>query len=555
MNRVVGVVALSFACALCFAQGGQGGGGGFQGGAGGTAGQAGEGSNTYEHILTPGTNAEWPIEAKEGDSIIAKASSEVFDPGMEVVDESGKVLMEIDDIAPGVQEASLAFRFPAAGKYKILVKGFKSAAGGPYTITLTRFNSKQTQYGATEKGMTNPNKDSWFAFPAKKGDQIMVSAMVPNSSPNAYLITPLGQDLRATRTYHSGLERRVFSIPQDGTYFARVDTTTTRENPFEVSISKATLKTTRVGEDATSTLKPNAFEIWNVEVKAGQVLKFSASNDAKSIDFSPQLASSSDTTAEVVTYERDVLLLMSRDAKIGNSATYLIKKDAVIQVNALDRDNKATDYKLSIQNVLKELPASGKLDSRIAISQAEFWAFQGAQGQILDLTAMAETFDIEMNLFTIGGRPVASGASRTGEIDDRLRVVLDETTQYVLVFNCEGSGGSGPYSVQRQEVKPPSLKLGSPTNAEFDDTKLNMWQVEAKAGQTLIISVASEEFDTWMTVFSRTGRVLANATDGGAGTNSLVVIKITEDGPLTLKVGSQRGEGKYVIKVLDLDAG
>ena len=546
MNRVICIIALSaFGCA-CFAQGGQ---------AGGTSGQIGEGARTYDHILTPGTNAEWPIDAKEGDSIIAKTTSEVFDPGMEVVDESGKVLMEIDDIAPGAQDAALAFRFPAAGKYKILVKGFKSAAGGPYQITLARFNSKLTKYGATETGMTNPSKDSWFAFNASKGDSIMVSSQVPNSRPNAYLVTPLGQNLHASRSYDSGLERRVFSIPEDGMYFARIDTTTSRENPFELSISKATLKTARVGDGVTSSLKPNAFELWNIEVKAGQILKLEATNDAKSIDFNPDVASQTDATAEVVMDEDDVLLQMSRDAKIGNSATYLIKKDAVIQLTALDRDNKATNYSLSIQNVLKDLPADGKLNSKIGISQAEFWAFRGAQGQILDLAAMAEAFDINMTLYTIGGRAVASGVSLPGEVNDRLRVVLDETTQYVLAFNCAGYGGSGAYSVLRQEVKPPSLKLGASTNASFNETSLNMWQVEAKAGQTIIVSVASEEFDTAITVFSKNGRVLANATDGGAGTNSLVVLKITEDGPLTLKVGSERGGGQYVIKVIDLNAG
>src|SRR5688500_3862220 len=135
------IIAVAFA-APSVGQGGQGGfGGGMGGAAGGRLGasETDGDRSTFTHILTPGDRGEWPLTVREGETIIVRASSTVFDPAIELVDSAGKMLAKNDDIRPGLQDALILHRFEKSGSYKVLVKAFKSAAGGQYRITFRRF--------------------------------------------------------------------------------------------------------------------------------------------------------------------------------------------------------------------------------------------------------------------------------------------------------------------------------------------------------------------------------------------------------------------------------
>jgi len=81
----------------------------------------GEGEeSTFNHILTPGDKAEWPLTLRDGETIVATASSKVFDPAIQGGRLHGKVIAETTisgrrTNCPGAGPCS------KAGAYKILV--------------------------------------------------------------------------------------------------------------------------------------------------------------------------------------------------------------------------------------------------------------------------------------------------------------------------------------------------------------------------------------------------------------------------------------------------
>lgn len=110
-------------------------GGGFSGGGGGGS----RWSENYQAprrlILTPGQTIEIKVTTTRPMVGTYRASSEVFDPRIEVRDRNGKVLAENDDRVPGSQDAFVRVFLPEQGEYTVVVRSFKDAAGGPAQVS------------------------------------------------------------------------------------------------------------------------------------------------------------------------------------------------------------------------------------------------------------------------------------------------------------------------------------------------------------------------------------------------------------------------------------
>ena len=168
------------------------------------------------HILTPGERGEWDIEVKDGESFIITAESTVFDPVIEIVDARESVLAENDDVAPGDQRAQVLYRFPTAGKYKVLVKSFQSKAGGQYQFTLRRFVSVNAPPGTTVVPRTGLGPNPWFRFSATKGQPVLVTIDGTLDSELEFY-APNGEEFDVNENYTDS-SQRLFVPTVDGRY-------------------------------------------------------------------------------------------------------------------------------------------------------------------------------------------------------------------------------------------------------------------------------------------------------------------------------------------------
>ena len=189
---VIALIALftPFTAGLSLAQGGQG-------GRGGVSGSSLEADRTVgRSILSPGQFGEWPIAAREGETIIVRVSSAVFDPAVEVVDADNKVIAQNDDVRTGEQDAQVVVTFAKAGRYRVLVKAFKMAGGGQYEFNMRRFLPSEAALGGRMAGSLDQTKAKWFRFAANAGQTVIITARASSYRPTIQLFTPIAMNVK-----------------------------------------------------------------------------------------------------------------------------------------------------------------------------------------------------------------------------------------------------------------------------------------------------------------------------------------------------------------------
>ena len=196
---LIALVALLGAVVPSFAQGSVMG-----GGFGGASGRPIDTDlTTATNILTPGQQSEWALTIKDGETIIASATTTNFDPAIQIVDKEGKVLAENDDVRLGVQDALLVYRFAKAGSYKLLVKAFKGAGGGQFKLTLRRFVATDIKVGARTTSPPGGKPVQFYRFSAEVGQTILV-----NNAPELSVFSATGESVRLRNPLQERLVRR-----------------------------------------------------------------------------------------------------------------------------------------------------------------------------------------------------------------------------------------------------------------------------------------------------------------------------------------------------------
>ena len=116
-----------------------------------------------------------------------------------------RVLAQNDDVRPGDQDSLILYRFPVAGEYKVLVKGFKSVAGGQYTLTIRRFIPTDLRRGERNATVLGNTHLQWHRFSAVAGETLVVTTRSAVFDPEPQIYAPNGERvLGDTRSWNGG---------------------------------------------------------------------------------------------------------------------------------------------------------------------------------------------------------------------------------------------------------------------------------------------------------------------------------------------------------------
>jgi hypothetical protein len=543
-----------------FAQGGRGGFGG--GGQGGRSGRSLDPDNSdavsYTHILTPGDRGEWPLSAHEAETIIVSASSTAFDPAIEVVDSTGKVLAQNDDIRPGAQDALVLVRIPKTGSYKILVKGFKSAGGGQYTFTLTRFVPTDVPVGTRVAGSMPRGKSQWVRFPAEAGQTLVVTARAASFDPSLVLYAPTGEKLASDLNASSGgrTQRASFRAEKKGDYYARMASPGNVSASFAVTVASARVVPTTIGAaNPNHSLEPGGLDIWTFPGKAGDIVRVDGRSAgapvSAELEFVPAAVNPGDND-NAEEGSREIVLLPS-DPKATGRAVALLRRTGTYQVTISQNLGMGTDYTLTTFRPEKLWDGEADVSGALGIGESDYWAVDGAPGQILRCQGLADQFDVALELYDPLGERIEVNDDGAGERNALMTALLRERGRYLVRVFAIGDGGSGPYRLHKTASPVRALRMGMKTDGNVGNGSEDIWSFTGKAGQTVIISARSGEFDTVVRLFGPDGLEVAAADDGGEGTDSLMAVKLPLEGKYTLWVSPKSGAGKYSLRVIDAE--
>lgn len=174
-------------------------------------------------------------------------------------------------------------------------------------------------------------------------------------------------------------------------------------------------------------------------------------------------------------------------------------------------------------------------------------------GQILIAALESEDFDPYLELVDGQGRVIGFDDDSGPDVNALLAVRLLQEGTYTLRATSFKPASTGTYrltyrlaQVDWQQTVSGLLQKGSAQHPE-DGSWMEEHPIAARAGQILLASMASSDFDAFLQLLDPEGEVMAWDDDQGGGSDALIIAFLPRSGTYTLRANTHKPgeEGAY----------
>lgn len=481
----------AIAALLMVPQGGQGGGGGRIGQ--GVRGYSDMGTEeTFEHILTTGDKTDWPVKCKAGEVIILRATSDMFDPGVEFCDKNNKKIDENDDEAEGAQSAKLLVYIEKDGDYIAHVKNYRNAGGGKYQLSVRRF---QTQTVAAGEELTLQANDlGQYYLRIKVPKDKLISLHASDGAGFSVPIDPKGNNI-AWRPILKGELVNVFDS-KDDTYYARVYSDP-RNRAVKVNAVVATERSIEVGKPVSTTARNIGIDYWKMSVAEGDFLTFRAAGSRALPTYFPPAVGN-------LAEGGQGFKIVPNTRKWADSVTIMFTKKGGFSICVPPNDPQA-GYTFTITPAWKKWDGVSPIAADLPIGGTDYYAFDAPPAFISRLAMSAKTFDLVYHLFDRSLNEVMEiDDDGVGDMNASTTVSLPRGGRYYLSIGCFGAGGGGSYSVGATAIQAATLTIGTEAKGKSTSPLDGLWTLNVPSKQTLTVRLKSPQ-GGGLTIFNPDG--------------------------------------------------
>ena len=191
--------------------------------------------------------------------------------------------------------------------------------------------------------------------------------------------------------------------------------------------------------------------------------------------------------------------------------------------------------------------------------------FRGIAGQRIAVDMKSKAFDAYLLVRRAGSTiDVAANDDSGGGADARVVYTLPATGDYEIRANSVDPRARGAFSVTLSpgpprpsvyvrdidfgQAKRGELKLGGPV--ALDETLFDAWRFKGKAGERVVITVLSQDFDAYVSIH-RPGKdeALAADDDSAGGSDAELNFALPASGEYEIRVGtlSTDDKGRYIL--------
>jgi len=536
LGRWLTVCLCVLIAAIAGAQGGQGGfgGGGFGGAGGGFQGggsEAGGGQTEQRSLfLSPGDRTEWTFEAKENDTIIVRITSSIFDPAVAIHDESGKKLVENDDIEPGNQMAQLMYAVPKAGTYKAVVTNYKGTAGGQFELFARRFTSTPLKMGEIRR-LETPTRQPWARIAIDKRGDYAITVRGAQSQ-GMSILKPNGESID-TRTVDSrdDFQRQRIFVTEPGVYFINLFGAGTPE----VRVAPVVIKEIALGGTAQANLAADEVYDWRIQTKADDLFEVSLVGSPEDLVIEAVTITSTQGRRLYTVLENPhplprYVVAVINDARLAFSVRHATGAPAAFQIRAIRTG--------------KTWPGSGAITSKLDWNQREFWTFDAKPGDVIRLRGISPTYRVFLSTMVPSGDVVGSSSiGRTPEVG----TTLTARTAGRYVVSVSG-GGIGEYRLSREVIEPKRFPRDGANGTVSADAP-EIWRVTSRKGQDVALKIDGEGLQWQVTVLDPAGGTMSTLN----GDSDLLRLKFPADGEYTIIVNARNNKPTpYRLRWIDL---
>ena len=552
---------------------------------------------------------DYRFTARAGQRLEAIMRADAFDAYLEIHadGEGGETLTSDDDGLGEGTNSRLRWTADAAGTYVLRARNLGGLEGGAYSLSLQERPAARPaprptgiRVGGTTRGSIG-NRDpetedgvryDAYSFRGRSGDRVAIRLNTEAFDPIVRLGRMSGgefQELASNDDYGGELNSYlVHTLDADGEYVIRaMPLSGGAQGAYTLSLSEGpppppsvpiSLGDSVSGE-LTATDGANAngarADIYRLTGTAGQRIRVEMASD------------SFDTYLQLSDAEGTALVEDDDGAGEGTNSrlsfTLPADGDYLIEARAFGEDGTG-DYTLSVSEMAPErAPESLAFGATVQGEIAEddpkddsdrgydSYVFSGVEGRRVQAIMRSGDFDTFLRIGSVEGEftELASDDDGLGEgTDSRLSFTLPTTGDYVLRASPLGGDSDGLYSIELidrgPEPTPGSILIGSTargtlaeTDASAEDGSFyDAYRFDAKKGDTLIITMVSNEADSFV-IIGRDNEagdfeVLGSDDDSLSDTHSKLEWEVPDDGAYILRAGSfgQGETGAYAVTLV-----
>ena len=339
----------------------------------------------------------------------------------------------------------------------------------------------------------------------------------------------------------------------------------------------------RAGEQITVTLRSSAFDSWLVMADPGGSL---AEHDDDS-------GGNLDSQLTVTLPRSGQYLIVANSISEGSTGAYTLTVERGSgRVSNNDNNNGGgggdlEDMDLSrAPRIALGQTVSGTISRndflRSDNTYADPYVYNGRAGEQITVTMRSSAFDSWLVLMEPGGNGLdLHDDDGGGGNDSRITVTLPRTGRYLIAANTVGQRDVGAYtlSVERGtgSARPgggntrgvsitgldwrrlPAIRAGTGVSGRLttsdmlrdDNSYMDAFVYQGRAGERITISLQSDDFDAWLVVNDPNGPLYEHDDDSLGNTDAGLTLTLPHSGPYVIVANSvgERATGAYVLRV------
>jgi hypothetical protein len=199
-------------------------------------------------------------------------------------------------------------------------------------------------------------------------------------------------------------------------------------------------------------------------------------------------------------------------------------------------------------------------DRKMDNSYTDTWTYNGREGETIRVTLRSEDFDtyVALGEYESGEcRGMDGDDDSGGGTDSQITAELPDDGAFHIHVRSASQGGIGAYTLLVEQVTdresgvPPmpispgetlNERLWSTDTQEADGSYRDAWTFMGQVGDTYVITLRSEEFDTFLQVGRMSGDewdpLMTDDDGAGEGTDSQITITLPMNGQYVIRAGA-----------------
>lgn len=572
-------------------------------------------------------SASYTILAAQGDRLLLTLRSSDFDSYLTLLDQDGNLVAEDDDSAGG-KDALIDAELPSTGLYTIQASSYNQASTGSFSLTVagtisqvstptpvpTRAPLEQVTigYGQSLDGtLTSNDAAAEYSFEGQQGE--LVTITLTSSDFDAYLTLQLadgpGGELIDDDDSAGNLNARIedFELPATGTYLIRAGS----YGGGAAGSYNLTLESASGQVQTTATPQPDTTPI----AQNGDLLAYGANIDgtltegATSATYTFEGQAGDRVTITLTSPDFDAYLRLSprggaaliedddsagnlnariQDFDLPSAGVYIIEVSSlsgVIGEYSLTLEGESSGVTVqATQEVTVGTPVAGAGSQTVEgllmhdLLSATY-PFAGRAGDTVAITMTSQEFDSYLLLQDSSGAALIEDDDSAGNLNAQIVYTLPADGNYTLVATSNTRASTGAFALTVVGIAselilnapqlglpeapfndPVTISLGGTVSGEFNRTAGgNGFSFTGEAGRAITITVSSDDFDTFVTLYQATNSgtyvELINDDDSAGNLNSRIEnFTLPEQGAYLIAItdAGDTGTGTFTLELNDL---